>query len=962
MTIDELKTRIELPQLAEHLGLKKAKGAAGSTLWHAPGRPDKQASLSIYKLKGEWRFKDHATGEGGSCVDFVMYVERCSLRDAVARLHQYLGIPLDAPREQPREKSRAEYIAERCMDKPDEAIGYLVDERKIPLAIVTRAIAKGTVGWNSWTSSKVAEGEFGYGGPAAAFIVRGRNPGHAVAVDLRYLNPALNGGTKTMSHGEKSGYPWCSDWARFDDAHTIYVCEGAIDALTVESAELPYTAAIAVRGTATVEAMNWRLLAGKQAVLCFSNDPPFPEGHKLAGICPGARAAWRAHELLTELDISALLVDQLEWPWKDLNELIQKERDPATLREKLQKLEPWLIPGRPPMKERKDAEGAPRRKARVFLPWQDDSRYWSYRVRPDFTSQVKEQEVDDAGGGKVTQLVWNDLAGFRIASLSRVTIASPTSTMGGGPDAQPTVMFSVSVQAPRHGAKLLRRVIEDDKLHNIDTWKKFGPVFTQGPFLRMVNILERTAHLGARNAINFVGVAWRDGKLVVNEGPSCYFVDPRQQCLYWRLTFPSGRISDAPRVIQAFQATMRENAGALILVWALGAHLKALLGFWPHMLLQAPKGSGKSTFIKSLERAVAMTMLSGESIQTPFRILTSLSHTSHPIGWEEISARKQEIIDYAVRMLQEAYQHTVTQRGADMKEFLVSAPVMLAGEDATVNSLIGKLVRAKFTDKDGKPKKGVEITEDLPRFPVRQWLDFITTLSRKQTRERFAVCKADQLQVCMAARTDAGADRMAGNYAALRLAWELLCEFAGMDVGTGGFLKHLQAEMNAHIGETKADREPWVWITEILLSEIAKRNFQMPHTWGKVHPTDPSLDKVYGEDCLLVRTSHVMDHLAHTSALREKWQAMPLKSDRAYKDQLKAAGIVVRDGVERTIGSDGHDAGRRVSHLVALSIERMRKFGLHAVGPADVVPEFVDKPDVGHGAEESQQPPGGPAA
>jgi len=935
MDIEELKRRIDLPQLAEWLGLKKAKGPAGSTLWHAPGRPDKNPSLSIYKnSKHEWAFKDHAGGKGesGSCVDFVMYVEGCDFKAALRRLHAYLGVPMDAPKQEHREKSRAEYIAERCLDKPEEALSYLVDERKIPEAIVRRGIAKGTIGWNTWTSSKVKSGEFGYGGPAAAFIVRGRNPGHPVAVDLRYLDPALNGGTKTMSHGEKTGYPWCSDWERFDKANTIYVVEGAIDALSVEAAELAYTAAIAVRGTATVEHMNWRLLMGKQVILCFSNDPPFPPGHQLAGICPGARAAWRAHELLTELDISALLVDQLDWPWKDLNEMVQKERDPMKQRGALQKLEPWLIPGRPPSGERKDPDDAPKRKIRVYLPWQDDSRYWSYRVRPDFTSKVKEVEVNDGDSGeKTTKLEYSDLAGFRIASLSRVTIASPTSTMTGDPDAQPNVMFSVSVQAPRHGAKLLRRVIEDEKLHNIDNWKKFGPVFGPIPFLRMVNILERTAHLGARNAINFVGVAWRDGRLVVNEGPNCYFIDPRQQCPYWRLTFPSGRIHEAERVIRAFQDTMKENAGTLVLVWALGAHLKALLGFWPHMEMQAPKGSGKSTFVKRLERAIAMIMLSGESIQTPFRILTSLAHTSHPVGWEEISARKQEIIDYAVRMLQEAYQYTMTQRGADMKEFLVSAPVLLAGEDVPVQSLVGKLVRSQFVDVHGKSKMGAPIPEDLPRFPIRQWLEFITTLSRRQVLERYQACKDQQLKISMALATDAGASRMAGNYAALRIAWELLCEFAGIDVGTGGFLKDLQAEMNSHIGETKATREPWVWITEILLSEIAMRNFRMPYTW----------DTIDGEQCLLVRPAHVIAHLKHTNSLRESWQNMPIKSDRVYKQQLRAAGVILGDEVERTIGADFNDQGRRVSHLCALSIAKMREFGLFAVGPTDAIPETV---------------------
>ena len=51
-------------------------------------------------------------------------------------------------------------------------------------------------------------------------------------------------------------------------------------------------------------------------------------------------------------------------------------------------------------------------------------------------------------------------------------------------------------------------------------------------------------------------------------------------------------------------------------------------------------------------------------------------------GYEMLSARKVEIIDKAVAMLQESYQYTPTQRGAEMTDYLLSAPVLLAGEAA----------------------------------------------------------------------------------------------------------------------------------------------------------------------------------------------------------------------------------------------------------------------------------------
>jgi len=75
------------------------------------------------------------------------------------------------------------------------------------------------------------------------------------------------------------------------------------------------------------------------------------------------------------------------------------------------------------------------------------------------------------------------------------------------------------------------------------------------------------------------------------------------------------------------------------------------------------------------------------------------------------------VIDRAQSLLQENYQYTITRRGSDMTAFLVCAPVLLAGEDVPVRSLLGKVVR---TDLVGR--KGDHLPENLPRFPVLEWL------------------------------------------------------------------------------------------------------------------------------------------------------------------------------------------------------------------------------------------------
>ncbi len=379
-------------------------------------------------------------------------------------------------------------------------------------------------------------------------------------------------------------------------------------------------------------------------------------------------------------------------------------------------------------------------------------------------------------------------------------------------------------------------------------------------------------------------------------------------------------MSDARRVITAYQETFKQNAATIPLVWALGGHLKVLVGFWPHMTIQADKGVGKSTLIKRLERTLAFTMFSAQSIQTEFRLLTSISHTSHPVGWEELSARRQDVIDKAVGMLQENYQYTVTRRGTDMTEYLLSAPVMLAGEDVPVRSLIGKLIRTTLTH----GKRGPLMPEDLPRFPVRQWLEFLAGLGKRDVLEHYRLIREKCLANSRASGTDNGALRMAGNYAAVGLAWRYLCEFAGMDHSEGDFGRDLLAEMNGHIGETSADREPWVWIMETVLSEIDGGNYKHPYTF----------DMVDGEFCILLRTGHVMDHIAHTSSLRDKWNGLPVKSDRVFKKQLHSAGVVVGEKeVERRIFT------RRVPYLTPVSMRRLEGFGLHVSVRDDLVRE-----------------------
>ncbi len=922
-TLEELKRKVDLHDLADRLSVRRSGNVrAGKAQYHSPHRPDKNPSISVWTdADGTQRWKDHAANQGGTCIDFVMYVESLAdVGEAIKRVSELTGIELDrapASGDPKPERTRVDYIADKCLESAELCREYLRD-RGICEPVLDAAIRKKTLGFNTWTNDKVAAGQPMHGGPAVAFIVRTMNPGHVAAVDMRYVDAALNGGVKTTCQGEKAGYPWTSDLKKLEHSKTVYLVESPINALSVETAfgwpeaSRP-VAAVATRGVAAVDSIDWRFLRGKRVLICMDHRDKEDEKR---GERPGLAAAWRLHELLTAIDVGALLVDQSQWEeGEDVNDVLKKH-GAERLKVDLTHAEPWLIPGMSG-----DGEVAGRR--RIFLPDHDWRVYGRYRVKDDFTAYISKwttKQVDGEEDAKIPQ--FEDLAGFRVASLSRVSIASATATMTGEEDSSPEVLFAASVQTPRHGPKLVKRVFDDQHLHNVEKWKQLGPVFNQATFLRMVNILERAAGLTSRDATNFVGLAWRGGKLVVNEGTDCYFSDPEKQCPYSRLIFPAGHAGDAKRVIQAYQATFMKNAATIPLVWGLGGHLKVLLGFWPHLTIQADKGAGKSTFIGRLQRTLGFTMFSGQSLQTEFRLLTSISHTSHLVGWEEISARGQQVIDKAVSLLQECYQYTYTTRGSDMTKYLLSAPVLLAGEDVPVPSLIGKLIRSELTG-----KKGVKMADNLPRFPVRQWLEWLTRLERDHVRSLHLRMEEHFLQRSMAAGSDDGATRMASNYAAVATAWLLLCEWLDLDPKQGDFHVDLSTEMNRHIADTKGARQPWVWIVERLLSEISKGQFHYPHKW----------DTIDGRACLLVRTGHVMDHLSTTPALREMWNALTIKSERVFKRQLQQAEVVLLDAggavqeFERSLGSfKFEDTRRRIAHMVALDVGRLSEYGLYA--------------------------------
>jgi len=917
---DRLKRDIDLHDLADRLGLKR-QGATGN--YHSPHHTDKGASVSIFNDGRAW--KDWSgTDAGGSCIDLVQYClpELSAPLEAAKRLGQWYGIPMPPKTPVARatasqgleRKGTADYIAKRSLTDPQPTVAYLVG-RGISEAVASRAVAARMIGWNTWTSDKVPAGEARHGGPAAAFIVRDPTAGRVVAVDLRYADPALNGGIKTQCQGEKQGYGWTSDAKRLERAHTVYIVESPINALSVESASLPAgTAAFAIRGIGNIAHIDWSWLAGKRALIALDHTDAVNDR---TGQRPGLAAAWQLSELLTAQDISSMLVDMQDWEeGEDINDVL-KRHGADELTRRLKVLEPWLIPGMPG-----DTSERSKGTRRVFLPGHDFGVYWRYRVKEDFTQYVeKYKDSPDEEGDQARSEDLGDLCAFRVAGFSRLRIQGHIATINGTPDTQPEEVYGISAQVASDRAALRRDVIARKQLYNQEWWKSaFGHIWKPSEFARMVNILERTADLGARDVVNFVGLAWRAGELAALEGKDCYFIEPQKQCLYYNMRFPRGGRANAATIIDAYQQTFHSNAAAIGLVWVLGAHLKAVLGFYPHLQMQAEKGSGKSKLLESLQSTLAFQVLSGQMLKTDHRRRASVSYTTHPVGWDEFSKLPKMVLSDIDGLLQSTYRTEFTRVGASLVPYLMCAPVLLAGEEVDIESLQSKICRTSLS----VAKQGAILPRDLPQFPMWEWLQFLASQAPARILDLHAKCLTRCAQRCRADDHDATARRMMENYAAVLAAWNLLAEFAGIEATQGGFAEDLLAEMNAHIVDTNGTRLPWVWIMEIVLSEIEARRFDYPYAWDKVLTDE-------GEDvALYVRPNHIMDHLSTAPHLRAKFDALPIKTGRIFKQQLMQSGVVATYAGKPLENVDKIIRGSRAQRMTAISLAKLEGLGLYA--------------------------------
>ncbi|MHA6895566.1 hypothetical protein ACQUJT_15995 [Ralstonia pseudosolanacearum] len=82
-----------------------------------------------------------------------------------------------------------------------------------------------------------------------------------------------------------------------------------------------------------------------------------------------------------------------------------------------------------------------------------------------------------------------------------------------------------------------------------------------------------------------------------------------------------------------------------------------------------------------------------------------------------------------------------------------------------------------------------------------------------------------------------------------------------------------------------------------------------------------------------------MDHLAAAPHLRPKFDALPIKTARVFKQQLLQSGVVVAQGGKAIEDVEKRIFNRRHGRMTALSLTKLEKLNLYATpAPSDYSP------------------------
>lgn len=770
MNINEIKEHVDLHTLFSLLGIYRS-GTTGN--YHAPWRADKKPSLSVFDNNKKW--KDHTDGSSGSCIDILIKMDRAKdVSESLSLLHTLFGLPFDvaANDDKQQNESKHEQLWKLMKGHRDifKAVDYLTNIRKLPKAMVEQWKGK-VFGFSDWTPPNGTVEDKEKYGDCVSFPLR-NCIGDLVGFNCRYL--AANHPINKRMFGEASKGFFYIDKSVLR-ANIIWFVESPIDALTLTAAGCP---SVAFLSTSFVHSFSFSWLMDHQIVAI------------LADVDAAGKEATRIlyHRLL-DAGITPLVVNWDKNNGKDPNEALQKDVHLDWLAPLVKKYNTDLLPV-----------------SNMFL---DDERQYGRLQSWQCSLDVIERKfVKNADSHE--ELI--DIAGFRIYRIDPIIIHDQETAFGGAGFA--TRQKLIHYRRPDCITMLNKVVLEKD-FSKPDPWREFG--FVHSPKMLPFALQALSKDMShPRESVNVLGLVYVGKKIKLNDALST-FMDP-EQCIYYRLRFPSGPVTQAAPILKKVGSALKDGLGLIMLGWHLGSFLKVYLGFWPHLSVIAQPSSGKTSFINGiLAKLTNATCHDPSELDTSYRRMKLLSNHAWPVYIDESSRITLETASLFANLLNAAYQTQMRHHGEKGK-FLIAAPCFMFGQDSKITDAAIHSKMIQFCMDHHRVEGG--LFEVVDPFPCREFAEWLMVRWVPATAiERWKQILQALLKVVSIDQAGTDLTRFVGNYAAVLFALEELFAFAGFK--DDRVPSKLVSLMTRHLVDTKFIRRESLAILSAMATEIS---------------------------------------------------------------------------------------------------------------------------------------------
>ncbi len=210
---------VDLPDLVARLWPESGARPGRPGLYRAVWRGDRKPSLSLFRARGMWFFRDHATGQSGNAYHLLL-AAGLSKEEAVAILLGERPLP-DPPRLPKRKRERPKGKPPVDLEKAlAEAQARLREAKALPKVLEGRGIA---------LEEAVA---LGMGlSPEGDLLLPIYDPeGRVVAVKVRHLNPRDGQRYRYLTRGSGTP-PWYGPG--FGHRNALLVVEGELNAVAL---------------------------------------------------------------------------------------------------------------------------------------------------------------------------------------------------------------------------------------------------------------------------------------------------------------------------------------------------------------------------------------------------------------------------------------------------------------------------------------------------------------------------------------------------------------------------------------------------------------------------------------------------------------------------------------------------------------------------------------------------------